>query len=279
MNRFVAGGARDHRTFILEMPVGLPTQRTAEALVTLLVAAIAYRVVQVPPRAWAIAGCASSAVTAYPTVLAFPPVFWNGGHDWTKAVRMVSLVTGVAHKHLDVFTGLSARLADLAVGTLPPSSCDGFGFYRWTEAVSMVMGPTAGAEELLQHVAQLLTLDAEGVVTGNHFSLRDVVSTQQGKCLQVLEAFASRGAGEMKLLHTARSSACQGSSITTTIFTFLGQRQEDRLVHIEETTLTGRNILGPPGAGIMGPHNTCFIKDGIDANIFCVTNDCKFICL
>jgi len=51
------------------MPVSLAADWTTEALVSLLVAAVTDRVVQVPARAWSTARCAWPTVSTYPTIL------------------------------------------------------------------------------------------------------------------------------------------------------------------------------------------------------------------
>lgn len=64
----LAGAALNH-CFLCELSIGLPTQRTGQALVPLLVTAVTHRVVQVPPRTGTTARCSRTTVTTHATVL------------------------------------------------------------------------------------------------------------------------------------------------------------------------------------------------------------------
>ena len=67
-----------HHSFLSEMSVGFATDGTGEALVSLLVAAIAHGIVQMPARARSTARRARTTVTARATVLKRRTIIHNG---------------------------------------------------------------------------------------------------------------------------------------------------------------------------------------------------------
>ena len=113
--------------------------------------------------------------------LALPTVLGNAVHDRNEAVRVVTLVTCVAHQHLAIVARLTAktgvmntkynyrfallmvvelnlqtRLADLALGTLPTSAHRGADLHERLQTEAVVVLAAAGAEELVVEATRLV---------------------------------------------------------------------------------------------------------------------------
>lgn len=103
----------------LRMSVGLAAYGARNALVALLVTRVADGETGVPARRGARSGRPGAAIAAHAAIPALPAHLGDVGQKRPDAVRMVALVTGVAHEHLGVLTGRPARDAHLALAALP----------------------------------------------------------------------------------------------------------------------------------------------------------------
>lgn len=168
-----------HHGLLGEVSVRLATQGTGQALVSLLVATVTHRVVQVPPGALATPRGPGATVLTYTTVLALPPVFRNGCHDRFQTESVVAFITHITHQHLTVVTGLPAHLTYLAVRTLPASSDDRVHLDRWMETVAMVMMSTARTEQLFMYISYYITHNTKGFLSSYSLGLVCVIGTQQ----------------------------------------------------------------------------------------------------
>lgn len=113
-----AGRAADH-VAVGGGAVGAAAQRAARALVALLVARVAHRVVRVPARRRAGAGRARAAVRAHAAALALPAVLGHGGHDGPQARGVVQLVAVLARHGARLAPSLAAHLAHAARAARP----------------------------------------------------------------------------------------------------------------------------------------------------------------
>jgi hypothetical protein len=134
---------------------------------------------------------------------------------------VIALVTCVAYQHLVVITRLSARLTDLAFGTLPTSSNDWIHLHSRIKAVAMVMLTTAGAEQLIRYVAWQVADDTECFLIGDGNGFICMIGAQQRHRLYILEASTARCAWIMILLGTAQIAAIDGGAIARAVTAFL----------------------------------------------------------